>query len=318
MELTSNTPLIFKFAALSADSSEPQAATTGKAKSKPRSRGISKNSTSSSAVQLTPSVFYDSPQHSNQRDTTKERKYPCTMCDKRFTRPSSLACHKRTHTGEKPHMCKEPGCGKQFSVQSNLRRHMRIHEKAQASPSPADHCNSMTATAIAAEGDVAIAAMHNTDEQAADDWQRYETPPHVQQSMAPCRPSKDCLQPMSSVTMPNLPALEIAPISFNDIMWQHSHSASLLPMSAVTATGISSIFPPMTAPIISQQHVFQGMQRSHPRLTSPRSGLAGLVATPTTLVSDFCVWDKSAMPAYPSTFPSIVSDSYPIGTETQQ
>ncbi|KAI8320552.1 hypothetical protein GQ54DRAFT_245983, partial [Martensiomyces pterosporus] len=57
----------------------------------------------------------------------KERKYPCAICDKRFTRPSSLACHKYTHTGERPHVCIFPNCNKRFSVRSNLRRHLKVH-----------------------------------------------------------------------------------------------------------------------------------------------------------------------------------------------
>ncbi|RKO98031.1 hypothetical protein CXG81DRAFT_7761, partial [Caulochytrium protostelioides] len=59
------------------------------------------------------------------------RRYPCPQCPKRFTRPSSLQSHLYVHTGEKPFVCtaRGPGaggCGRAFSVLSNLRRHARI------------------------------------------------------------------------------------------------------------------------------------------------------------------------------------------------
>lgn len=54
-------------------------------------------------------------------------KYICPYCEKGFTRPSSLRTHTYSHTGEKPFRCSEPMCGRKFSVQSNLRRHLRIH-----------------------------------------------------------------------------------------------------------------------------------------------------------------------------------------------
>ncbi|KAK0548411.1 hypothetical protein OC846_004484 [Tilletia horrida] len=57
-------------------------------------------------------------------------KYECTWCGKRFSRPSSLKIHYHSHTGEKPYVCEEPGCGRTFSVQSNLRRHQRGHQNA--------------------------------------------------------------------------------------------------------------------------------------------------------------------------------------------
>ncbi|ORY46301.1 hypothetical protein BCR35DRAFT_272805, partial [Leucosporidium creatinivorum] len=44
---------------------------------------------------------------------------------KRFARPSSLRTHIHSHTGEKPFSCDL--CGRGFSVQSNLRRHLKIH-----------------------------------------------------------------------------------------------------------------------------------------------------------------------------------------------
>ncbi|KAI6046028.1 hypothetical protein EDC04DRAFT_1864761 [Pisolithus marmoratus] len=54
-------------------------------------------------------------------------KYECVYCGKGFTRPSSLKIHLNSHTGEKPFGCTFEGCGRSFSVLSNMRRHARVH-----------------------------------------------------------------------------------------------------------------------------------------------------------------------------------------------
>ncbi|KAI9031737.1 hypothetical protein CLU79DRAFT_729871 [Phycomyces nitens] len=58
---------------------------------------------------------------------SQAKRYKCTFCGKEFTRPSSLTTHTYSHTGEKPFKCPIEGCGRNFSVVSNLRRHAKIH-----------------------------------------------------------------------------------------------------------------------------------------------------------------------------------------------
>lgn len=50
-------------------------------------------------------------------------RYICRTCHKAFSRPSSLRIHSHSHTGEKPFRCPHVGCGKAFSVRSNMKRH---------------------------------------------------------------------------------------------------------------------------------------------------------------------------------------------------
>ncbi|KAL2050353.1 hypothetical protein ABVK25_009325 [Lepraria finkii] len=52
-------------------------------------------------------------------------RYVCSVCNKAFSRPSSLRIHSHSHTGEKPFQCPHEGCGKAFSVRSNMKRHER-------------------------------------------------------------------------------------------------------------------------------------------------------------------------------------------------
>ncbi|KAI5846880.1 hypothetical protein BZA05DRAFT_129357 [Tricharina praecox] len=65
---------------------------------------------------------------SSKITSSTQKKHKCKVCDKRFTRPSSLQTHTYSHTGEKPFACEQDGCGRRFSVVSNLRRHKKVHQ----------------------------------------------------------------------------------------------------------------------------------------------------------------------------------------------
>lgn len=70
---------------------------------------------------------------SSKITSTAQKKHRCKVCDKRFTRPSSLQTHTYSHTGEKPFACEQDGCGRRFSVVSNLRRHKKVHQGKKSS-----------------------------------------------------------------------------------------------------------------------------------------------------------------------------------------
>ncbi|KAJ5051856.1 uncharacterized protein L3040_001624 [Drepanopeziza brunnea f. sp. 'multigermtubi'] len=84
------------------------------------------------AVTLTPSSGANPWQHHHYISPSSAASFPqsqdryiCQTCNKAFSRPSSLRIHSHSHTGEKPFKCPHHGCGKAFSVRSNMKRHER-------------------------------------------------------------------------------------------------------------------------------------------------------------------------------------------------
>ena len=58
---------------------------------------------------------------------TGEKPYKCELCNKRFSLDFNLRTHLRINTGEKPYVCSFECCYKRFSQSSNLSAHEKTH-----------------------------------------------------------------------------------------------------------------------------------------------------------------------------------------------
>uniref|UniRef100_A0A182QGF6 C2H2-type domain-containing protein n=1 Tax=Anopheles farauti TaxID=69004 RepID=A0A182QGF6_9DIPT len=59
------------------------------------------------------------------RNHSAEKKYVCEFCQKGFTQQANLRNHVRIHTNERPYVCVD--CGKAFTQITNLNNHRRLH-----------------------------------------------------------------------------------------------------------------------------------------------------------------------------------------------
>ncbi|KAG5644138.1 hypothetical protein DXG03_009085 [Asterophora parasitica] len=147
---------------------------------------------------------------------SREKKHGCTMCHKRFDRPSTLRKHLLVHTGEKAFVCDT--CGRRFGVASNLNRHVKrcilkpVNAAAagkQSSPGTAGNSSDSQSARDPSPSSSNTLSSNSSDQPSSPAHQSTPSPARQSRASAPAAPKRRRRAPSPSRWIP--PSL----LSFN-------------------------------------------------------------------------------------------------------